>query len=93
VLKEGEQTGNHAKSDLRLTELGIVSRDDNVTHHGQLTAPAQSIACDSSDGLTSMNEITRRTGDRPVCEFEQQQSSPRTCSGRRSEGKFSVTFL
>jgi hypothetical protein len=49
--EQNDETRNDAESDLWLSELGVVGGDDDIAHHGELTAPTQSIARHSSDGL------------------------------------------
>mmetsp|Transcript_91842 Transcript_91842/g.198512 ORF Transcript_91842/g.198512 Transcript_91842/m.198512 type:complete len:277 (-) Transcript_91842:181-1011(-) len=39
-----------AKGDLRLSELGTVSSDDDIAHHSELTTSAESVSGDSGDG-------------------------------------------
>ena len=48
------RTGNNAQLDFRLTEFGVVCRDDEVAHHRQLAAAAECEAADrSDDGLAN----------------------------------------
>ena len=43
-LSSPDRTRNNTKGDLRLSELGVVGSDDDVTHHGQFAPPAQGIS-------------------------------------------------
>jgi hypothetical protein len=40
---------NDAEFDLRLSELGVLSGDENVTHHGELASATQRVSIDSAD--------------------------------------------
>lgn len=51
------RTWDGANEHLGLAELGVISSDDNVTHHGQLAAAAQGVAIHRRDDLERRGRV------------------------------------